>query len=408
MKTISWICLLFLCCTNVFAQIDDYSFKRELKGITNLWHTVELPNAVLDKVSEDLSDIRLYGITPENDTVEAPYLIDIKKEHIENKRVDYELLNVSHNANGYYFTFKIPSKNANEILFDFGQHNFDWRISLEGSQDQLSWFKMIENYRILSIQNQFSNYQFTKVSFPNSAYRYIRVCVKSREKPNLLSANVYLKERTGGKTRDYKIVKQTISELKDEKQTVIDLDLEYNVPISSVQLWAADEFDYYRNVTIQYLSDSTKTKHGYIYHYQNTGSGVLSSIDPHGFSLNNTQAKKLKIIIENNDNQALNIEKIKIQGNVHTLVARFTEPGSFFMVYGKDNTPHPHYDINHFASNIPDVLTSLTLGNEERMTEEVNSSKTNAPIVNKGWLWAIILVIIAVLGGFTLKMLKNK
>ena len=407
MKRISWITLFLLSCTNAFGQIDDYSYKRQLNGVTDLWHTVELPNAVLDKVSEDLSDIRFYGITSDNDTIEVPYLIDIKRELVVNKRVDYELLNVSHNANGYYFTFKIPSKDANEILFDFGQRNFDWRITLEGSQDQLTWFKMVDNYRILSIQNQFSNYQFTKVSFPNSAYRYIRVCVKSRTKPNLIGAKVYLNERTGGQTRDYKIISQTISELKDEKQTEIDIELAYKVPISSIQLWAADAFDYYRNVTIQYLSDSTKTEHGYIYHYQNVGSGVLSSIDPHGFELHNVFAKKLKIIIENNDNQALNIEKIEIKGNVHALITRFTEAGSYFMVYGNDRASRPQYDIDHFTSNIPDSLTLLTLGNEENMTQ-TKSSSTDVPFMNKGWLWAIIAVIIVVLGGFTLKMLQNK
>ena len=61
-----------------FAQLDTYNYSREINNISETWHSIDLPNGVFEKVSNNLNDFRIYGIT-ETDTIEAPYLLKIIK-----------------------------------------------------------------------------------------------------------------------------------------------------------------------------------------------------------------------------------------------------------------------------------------------------------------------------------------
>ena len=58
-----------------YGQMDTYNYKMELGGISEPWHKIILPNAVFGQVANDLYDIRIYGISAANDTIEAPYLL---------------------------------------------------------------------------------------------------------------------------------------------------------------------------------------------------------------------------------------------------------------------------------------------------------------------------------------------
>ena len=54
----------------------------------------------------------------------------------------------------------------------FSEKNYDWMLRLEGSHDQKEWFNIVEDYRILSIKNEQTNYSFGDVTFPNSNVTY--------------------------------------------------------------------------------------------------------------------------------------------------------------------------------------------------------------------------------------------
>ena len=70
---------------------------------------------------------------------------------------------------------------------DFNQQNYDWRLKVEGSADNKEWFEMVDDYRILSFKNGFSNYQFNKVSFPDSKYAYYRLKIKELMSNKIIS-----------------------------------------------------------------------------------------------------------------------------------------------------------------------------------------------------------------------------
>ena len=104
--------LLFFVSLVMVAQIDSYDYKRELSGITDSWYKITLPDALFEKVQPTFSDIRIYGVTKEKDTIEAAYVLKQKKGKISNKKIDFDYLNRSSNSQGSFVTFKLPVDEA--------------------------------------------------------------------------------------------------------------------------------------------------------------------------------------------------------------------------------------------------------------------------------------------------------
>ena len=199
----------------------------------------------------------------------------------------------------------------------------------------------------------------------------------------------------------------TIKDNKAEKRTEIEVELPSSAPVSFVKVHVNATFDYYRPITIQYVSDSLTTPKGYLYNYRTLTSGTLTSIEKNTFKFNNTIVKKIKITIQNEDNQSLSINKIDVKGNIYDLNIRFNEPATYYLTYGNALAYKPYYDLDHFITKMTNAITNITLGKEQVIIKTPKATKS--PLFeNKLWLWLIIVVIIVLLGRFSLKMIQVK
>ena len=235
------------------AQIETYNYKRALNNVSNEWHKLTLPDAVFGKVNSNISDLRIYGITIEKDTVEAPYFLRVLSEKVVHKTIPFEIINKTKDKNGYYFTFQVDAEDTiNQIQLNFNNQNFDWKVELQGTQNQQEWFTILEDYRILSIKNETTDFKFTTLNFPNAKYQYFRLFVKHSEQPKLQSAQLNKYETTDGSYINYNIKKLKIIEDKKLKSTIVNLELEQPVALSQLNIDVSNTFDFYRPLKIEY------------------------------------------------------------------------------------------------------------------------------------------------------------
>jgi hypothetical protein len=399
--------LFALVITYANAQIKDYHFKRELTGITGAWHKVILPDSLYKNAAQNLSDIRIFGIT-EEDTIEAAYVWRIKSEKTESTPINFRILNSSKAEKGYYFTLQVPTQApVNKLLLAFKQFNFDWHVSLEGSQNQLDWFTIVEDSRILSIKNAQTFYQYTQVTFPSSSYKFYRLLVKSDVKPDLKDVKISFNTVFNGIYNDYSVKDLETLENKTNNSTVLNINLKNTVPISYINIHVNGNYDYYRPVTLQYVADSIYTEKGWQYNYRTLTQGVLNSIEPNSFTFKSAIVKKIKITIDNKDNETLSIDSVNVKGYVHELAIRFTTPATYYLTYGNSNVYKPNYDIARFTSKIPENLTALKLG-QEQIIEKPPVLVKKPLFENKLWLWGLIVATVLILGWFTFRMIKAK
>jgi hypothetical protein len=407
-RTFSVLFVFFLCCPGWGqGQLRDYDYQRELKGISGEWHHIPLPNELFQRVDKDLADIRIFGITSTSDTLQAPYVLQAAHGRSIPVEAVFQLRNTSYNAQGHFFTFEVPdTMPINQIKLEFEQRNFDWQVQLEGSQDQAEWFTLLEDYRILAIYNQATDFQFTTLQFPSASYRYYRLRVAGGEAPKMLRAHLERQEDSQGTFREYDLKKWEVSEQRQTQQTEIYVELLMPVPISEITVGVKDAYSYYRPVTLQYVTDSVATDKGWKYSYAHLASGILRSGEKAPLYCDPTIVKKLKLVVHNQDNQPLSISALRIRGAEHALMARFTESASYVLAYGNKGARKPSYDLGRFLNEVPADATSLSLGKEVAI-KSTRPQPTPPLFGNSLWLWAVLVAVMAVLGWFTLGMIKK-
>jgi hypothetical protein len=404
-KCIVLFFVLFFCPFS-YGQIQEYYYKRPLNGVNDRWHKIVLPLDMYARISENLSDVRIYGLPANGDTLEVPYVWQFPDSKVVTKELTFNLINSATKSDGFYFTFELAQQVLiNEIILSFVEQNYDWKIKLEGSQDLNEWFTVVDDYRILSIKNNMTDYQFGKVVFPPSKYKYYRFFIKSKGKPTLNHAKVLAAEKSETPP-SYRSSKFEITESKKDKTTTVAINLSAYVPVSEVAIYSDKKVEFYRPFELKVLRDSSKLASGsWIYHFGSVMTGTLSSLDENRFSFNNTWAKQLRFIIQNHDNVAIKIDSIQVLGPDYALLGRFEDKSiPYYLLYGDKRLQKPMYDITHFTA--PDSVKKLELGEEEKIM--INEATPTPPLFeSKWWLWILMVSIILILGGLTLRMMEE-
>jgi len=389
------------------AQEYHFDYKRELKGITDQWHTVILPNEILECTYNNLGGIRIIGITKDNDTLKVPYILKLSKEKTTTNLLEFDILNQSYSTDGYYVTFQIEeNRKINQIELEFDNQNFDVNIKLEGSLDQKAWNTIVDQYRLLSINTAQAKFTHTTLDFPLSNYSFYRVLIKDVKSISLNKAVVKKNEVEPGRYDTFEFKATRILEPNAYNQTEIEVELSEPSRLSQLFIHVSDKTNFYRPIRISYLNDSIKTEKGWKYTYSPLTSGTLTSVQPNQFQFQSTRVKHLKFVIDNFDNEPLTIHSIEAKGYLHQLVARFDKPATYFILYGNNRIPKPNYDIERYAKDIPKELKPLAFGKAQKIAKPEKAEK-DPFITNKLWLWALMVVIVLLLGAFTLKMMKQ-
>lgn len=403
------VMMALLCCNFLSAQMDKYGFKRSLNNIHSLWCRVELPDQVYGRLQSGFNDLRIYSINSVNkDTLEMPYFIS-DDLIMEEQKQKFQIINQSQIGTVYYFTLRAEKAMiSNRIHLNFEQTNFDWRLKLEGSHDQKEWFILKENYRLLSIRNEFTEYQFCTVEFPESDFTYYRVAIEANEKPLIKETTVTRKEQPVVSMKKYRIRSSRVITDKIKQQTIIELNLYMQVPVNQIKLKVSDTVDFYRPLTVEYLTDSFHTENGWYYNYEPAlkNSTISSLEDSQTFRFPRCITKQLRITIENNDNQVIDFKGFEVSGLPVSLIARINSAGSCWLCYGLKDAAVPEYDLLNFGEKIPLLKANVSVGEEEVLCAEVND--TVQPLFeNKLWLWLTMGIIMLLLIVFSVKMFSK-
>lgn len=403
-KILALLICAFVACSAAMAQPCLYPYKRKISGITGTWHKAVLPDEVISKASRNLSDIRIYGAA-NGDTIEAPYILNVASEKMTATQIPARIINRSKNGNGYFFTIEIPDPSVfNQVSLHFKPDNFDWNLKVEGSHDRTSWFTVAENYRVVAIKNDRTEFQFTDVVLPDMDYPYIRIEIPSDADPQLNGAKVFRSVKTEGIYKDQTVASYQVEHA--DKKSIIMINLPAVVSVSAVKINIVDLVDYYRPASISWLSDSVKTHNGWKYRFNSATRIVLSSLGQNEFKFENILTNRLKITVENFDSQPLHFGMPVIKGAVHEITARFTDNAEYYLVYGNPAARRPSYDIAYLTGSIPDKIAGMVLGEEEKIEIEEKSVKT--PLFqNKVFLWAIIIAFVIGLSWFSIQMIRK-
>lgn len=404
MKSIVLNFILVLCSSFAIAQSHEFKYRRALDNVTaEDWYSIKLPSEFFQKVNKDFSDIRLLAVT-EKDTSEIPYLLRIKTDEIIIENFNLPLLNQSWANGRLFFTVQIPAgKMLNSLTLNFVEDNFDAVVSVEGSTDKKEWFEIVNTKRIVSIHQDNMDYSNTTINFPTSDYPYLRIQIKADKQLSLIGAS--FKHIAIKKGEHFILTDFRTTVITENKQTEIRLRAPYRTAVNSLAINTSYTNDYYRNYSLAYARDSIKTEKGWIQNYSTFKHGYLTSVDSNKIDFETLITHELKLTIYNLDNPALTINNIELSGPKIEIIANISPKQNSFLYYGSTKLQTPQYDLVHFENKIPPSVKNIALLDEENL-EAPQPEK--ALFTKKFWLWTILIVVMGIMGYFTLQMLNRK
>lgn len=399
--------LLLFIPSDSFGQATDFRYQRTIAANEAIWGAFHIPDEMYERLLPDFQGFRIYSIQPAQDTIEVPFFLQILSRATNTTAVPLEMMNEGFNGQFQTLTLSLQNPSTiDRILLDIADANFDIEVDIEGSMDQKNWMAISKRNRLLAISNKDQNYRFTNLTFTNQNYNHYRLQFATTKKLNVSGARIYQALPSEGTYTSYDIVAQNTIEDKKKKSTIIDLALSHKVPISFVHFNVLDSLSYYRKFHCQYLADSIQTPTGKQPHYITFHSGLLTSRIAMPDITSLVYSKALRIIIENEDNPPLQIEKISVKGPVHRVVMRSDQKGDKILLYGATTLSKPEYDIAHFNQEIPENLNILALGSEQ---SQGMSSDVIAPSYtpNKIWIYIIMGIIALILGWVSIRSLRQ-
>ncbi len=385
------------------AQWPAYKYQRAIDPVKDSWHSVPLPEDIFSHIYSDMNDIRIYGITDSGDTIQAPYVLRSSQMRRTTMERKFEIRNVSHRESGSYFTLVMDDpKTINEISLSFSQNNYDWQVTVEGGNDGKDWFVLAEKQRIVDIHKPDAAFSYNRINIPRSDFKYYRLLIHGVQDAEMISASVNLNEIRGGKL-ERRMLDDFDYEVIDEKTDVY-ITLKNQSPVSRVQMFMNDTLDYFRPVSVLMATDSLRTESGYRYRYEPLMSGVLDSGDSTPMEFDPVLMNRLKIEITNLDNEPLQVRTAVVSGPEYHLMVRFEKKADYYLVYGRENDRKPQFDIERF--DIPASATVIYLDIEEPVV--VMNSKSSPLFEHSAWLWAVMGIVILVLGWYSYQMLTSE
>ncbi|MES2836450.1 MAG: hypothetical protein V4667_02915 [Bacteroidota bacterium] len=392
-----------------YAQLVSYSNFSPLKKFDKeTWVDIRLTPEMLSKSKSNLHDFKLYAVS-KTDTTEIPYVMEWMGYKVVETEIPFETLPENKNDDkATYINIKMKDKAyVNDIKFDIEEKNYEKSVKILGSNDNENWQTIIDKSRIAAHFDELESYNYSTVFFNTGGFMYYRLIIDNQTSPavkiNEISLNKH--EEFPGVYGQLNNFKTKTTHNKVNQTSEVEIDFNGNYYINQIEIIPAKkQADFHRHINIHYLT-TEGLRGGTKEHYTLANSGIVTSSKPNFLDCYNDRTHKIKLEILNKNNEPIKIDSIKVFYEVVRLLAKLPAKEQVLLVYGKEKEPKPVYDLAYFTDKIPtdlEQINSLTEYEQVRMMEVVS------PLIeSKNWLWAIMLVVIVVIGFFAIKLLRK-
>ncbi|MBK9284169.1 MAG: hypothetical protein IPM51_07580 [Sphingobacteriaceae bacterium] len=401
--TLSFILFGLLGISQVFTHSLAFTPKQ------NALQALAISSELKNYAKSDFSDVRLFDSAGR----ETPYfLVNETFKYNSTSFKEYEILN-KEVGQGRYTRFTIHNPNAEQIgHVILNIVNSDaWKVcDITGSNDNKEWFSISDHIFLHHLYDLDNTNAYRSIHFPPVNYKYIKFEIKdlSTKPLNILKAGYFEGCISAGKLNEIKADSLISTEVKENKTTLIKVKFKNAAIINKIRFNIKAPNFFKREVNV--YVNRTQTNKKKVEQYRDLiMSFELNSDHSNSFEISNFREGEFEIEIKNNDNPALEIEKIEFSQLQSYLVADFKENEKYILKAGDKKLALPVYDIAYFKDKIS---KQLIIGNGSELAlipaivSEVTPVETN--LWQEPWfMWACISLASFLLLIFSLKVLKD-
>jgi hypothetical protein len=354
------ILIAFFLTASALAQeaLTEWPFYVEVSPSAQGLCDLTVSPEVFDRAREDLADLRLYDSRGR----EVPYALRVRRDVNQQEMIgasEFNRARSGERASELSLDLGQDARSHNEVEISTEGVNFRRRVDIEGSDDGKQWRVIVSGAIIFSFESLSSRAESSRISYPASRHRFLRVRVFAdeqidRESPNIAGVEVLMSAREQeeilywGESFPYH---QSVRS-EGEPASAWTVEMEGRVPVDRLAVDVNAE-SFSRPYVLETADDPQNPRL--------VASGVLARRAGEErkkiiIKFDEVFAKKLRLIVTDYRNPALPISSIQAAAPARQVIfdtKNFAPP--LKMYFGNHRASEPHYD---FGNDLPARLIS--------------------------------------------------
>jgi len=355
------------------------------------FYSIEITPAISGFVKTDLSDIRIL----DEQQKQVPFIIrNAAVRKIDNR---FDTLSVLQNkVDDSGRSIIVVQNKSQEKLdgFTLVIKNADVLRSalLMGSDDEKNWYSIIENIYFSNASSVEKDDYLQQINFPLSGYHFYKIVINNGKNAPLNITS---------------IIKSVTEELKAIDPYISNPDIKFSQKDSTdgySYIFVENPSGYHiEKIDLDVKGPKFFKRELAIEAGFSNYSYTVKADSNHSLITPVFNDKKWTIKIYNGDNPPLAVMALRTFQSRKQLIASLDAGKKYALFLNDSAAKAPSYELQNFKDSIPQVVKSIAVGSIEKNVTE-NATKVEA---SKKWLWITLLVVLAVLAFFTMRLVKD-
>lgn len=405
MRRLTFLSLALL---NFVCSAQPFVAETELAPVVNDgFYNIQLTPEESKYLNHRFTNIRIF----DDGNKEVPYLLRVDAPHdLTEVFREYKIIEKSQTKNccTSVILSNPDQRLLNNIHLVVRNADVTKEATLLGSDDRVNWFALKEYFILAPAKNTQGTFDIKIVDFPLSNYEYysLRINDSTSAPLNILTAGYFEVEKENGRYTEITIAKQVKADSAKEKKTYLRIHFNGSQTVDKFELTMKGA-PFFQRRAMLYIPKTRNLKGGKTETYNDPVREIeITSKRPTSLELPALKVNELLIIINNEDNPALELDEFKAYQLNRYLTAWLSSGTQYSVKVGPQNLDAPVYDISFFKDSIPNNAEVLQMGVLNFNTSEQTSPEATV-FTTKAFIWVAVILVIVILGFMSVRLLNE-
>jgi hypothetical protein len=400
MKRILFTILLLI--SYIFIYSQEYNWKGKLEEVSEEgYYKIYLSPEITSQLNHSFPDIR---IVDENKN-EIQYILKKQKKVFDKgKRNELKIIKNKHKKFKHYTEIIIENSEAvpiSNFVFEVVNIHNPVYIKFFGSQDLKRWYVLKNSFPVVPEITDADSTEFRVMDIPESKFKYYKVYFHDFDERPIEVGHVYFHDLADIRAEYEQLPPPSITQIDSLNRSIVQLKFSSAQFIDMITFGIKGPEYYLRQVNLQKTDTVSLETAGDEYYDQYKKEFYFGSLMNNRIHLHDFKAKKIELIIDNKDNQALQVYKANAYQLKNFLIAWLKPDTKYTLWYGSETASFPSYDLPYFIDTIPENLPQTYIYNIQK-SKKLSEQENRIWTFPAKYLWiiigftAVILLLISV------------
>jgi hypothetical protein len=393
----------------IISYSQEFEWEAEIQEVdSNSYYDIFIRPEITSKLNYKFSDIRIF----DEDNNEIPFVRRSETNANKiSKKISLPFVENQHKISKKYTSVIVSNLKLEEVgnLFLIIENtNSEVWLNLSGSDDAKSWEVLKENTRYQPEVSDSLTAEINITDIPASKYQYYKILAYDFNTEVIIVANVFNyiiinKDRKFTEVMKPNFVQDDKSEVG---RTILNISFAEEQYIDKISFEINNPRYFLRKAELTKKDSLTGKKIKLDYYDQKQNEFTLCSDSSNNLFLSRYKAKELFLVIDNNDDAALEISDITAFQENEYFVAYLEKDRKYYIRFGNKNVSPPIYDLKFFEDKIPEKVSDVGVKELIRLYDPKADNSKQIKIKPE-LLWLAFGIVVIILGVISIKVFRG-